>query len=508
MPGNSYKQSQSAGIEASKIAARVKGWLDNVYDNPLKTTWDDIIASTQTFWQDDMAQAVIEVATRCKMRGLPVRYYPQLWTVLCGIANDQWRRRIIHAKGDISSYAFMMGKKVERGEPVWELSPKYFILYVEPGGSCTVKGEKGFGKSLFGTQNLCKPYCETFRHVVTGVYADSFVSDILDKPFDYYHYHSRMSSQLTEALEIKIKALEKQRNEWKGSGEPIYNHPLLIDLIDEASMSRGKHRTMAETTMQQMYIQGIARHIGIWTAEIHPFDDVVVWVRDHLTHEFEFTERGKLNAIIKTGGHTKEKKVWGFKSLEDLIRDGEPHIRYRPYAPVSFTVDVDVIAMLDVFNARMELKLKSGQKVNEIDEWREIVRWLHEDKAARLDEQFGLTYNQFVTSIALFLVELEEYEDNMRKLGGRPSKSKKPLKITQQLIHSVTMGGPFEVKRGTLAEHVVKARRILQHYDYRKFERMEVEKEVYEKLRQSEIPIDLLDEAWKSHVEAKKDLQE
>ena len=478
----------NAGIEAAKLASKVRAHIDKLYSNPRHATWDDLIKSTSVYYEENMVEAVIEMIHYASSFGLPPEYFPPFWEMLKRIMAAQMQLRVKYAKGDMSSYGYLLGEPNVRGEAVWKLSDKWFTFHMDPGGAGLIEGRRGFGKTLLATQNIALPYIDSYRHVVSGIYIDSIVPDRNPDAIKYYHFHSSMSQQLQTAIQIKIDHLQKQVDKPDYiEGKTILEHPLVIDLIDEASMSRGKYRTMSDKTMQQMYVATIARHIGIWVCEVHPFDDTVVWVRNSLTHEYSFTDRGKLDAHINVLGqkYPEEKKIWGFKSLESRIKSGEPHIRYRPYAPVSFTVDVDVIAMLDHLNKQMSAALDAGKKVDEIEEWRITLKWLKDNKVAKIDELFGLTYNNVVASLAIFCVELEKYNTIMKGTDRY-----KAIKITRDLVEGVMSDCPFPVKAGTLGGHITKAKRIIQSYDYKKEVREDLIEKVRSDLRSQGAPID------------------
>jgi len=471
---------QNAGIEAAKLASQVKAAQDNLYSNPFKANYQKLIDSTALYYDDDMAEAVVECLQRCESYKMPIGFFPKFWNVLRGIRAVQDQRRVKYSKSDMSSYGFLKGAVDFLGEPVWELSNEWFTYHMDPGGSGCIGGPRGSGKTLLGTQKLSLPYIETYRHVVTGIYADEIYSKVIDNPFNYYHYHSSMNKQLQCAIQIKIDFLQEQMDKPDYiEGKTMLKHPLVLDMIDEASMSRGKHRSMSDKAQQQMYIAGIARHLGIFVWEIHPFDDIMKWVRESLTHMYEFTEQGKMEATIKVAGRKtlKEKKIWGFTSLEKLVEDGLPHIRYRPHAPVSFTVDVDAVAMLDHFNRVFEERLERKEKVPEIQEWQDTLDWLRKDKAAQIDIHSGLTYGNVVFTLAMFYLKLTEYNKNRKGIDNY-----KPMKITQQLIENIMNDSPFPVKKDALAGDVGRAKRILSTHDFKEMARDEIEKNIYSKL--------------------------
>lgn len=479
--------SSSAGVEAAKQAAHLEAKMASLYSDPFNAPYPELLDSTSTYYDEDMTEAVAECLQYAEATGLEVKYLPDFWNDLRRIRIIQKQLRAKYAKGDVSAYSYLRGKTIVRGEPVWKLSDKWFIYDMDPGGSGLIEGGRGFGKTLLGTQDISLPYIDSYRHVVSGIHVDKIVPDRNPEAKKYYHYNSSLNGQLQTAIEIKIASMEKQLNEHKGPEKLIFKHPLVIDMIDEASMSRGKYRTQSDKAMQQMYVAAIARHLGIWVCEIHPFDDTLIWVRDTLTHKFTFTERGKLNAIIKKSGQKipEEKKIWGFKSLEDRIRDGDPRIEYRPYAPVSFTVDVNIIAMLDQLNRQMKASMDAGEKVDEIAEWTIPLKWLKDNIIVSADEIFGLTYNNVVSSLALFMAANEEYDKIMKGTDKY-----RPLRITRDLVEGVMERTPFQVKAGTLGGDVMKARRFLKTFEYGEKKREEIEDEILSKLRAQGAAID------------------
>jgi hypothetical protein len=484
------KGSKSLGLEAAALAGDVQGGLDETYEDPLSAHWPGLMKSTATFIDDDMADCVIENISYAKSFGLKPKFFPRFFNQLNEIRTTQAQRRAKYAKGDMSSYGWLKGKDKKLGEPVWELSVKWGTLYYDHGGSALIEGGRRMGKTLYGTQSISLPWINTFRHVVSGVYADEINSEVLtgpmgasDNPYHFYHYQSSMNKQLQTALRIKIESLERQAAE--GVKHPV--HPLIVDLIDEAAISKGKYRTSSDKVMQQMYIAAIAGHIGIFVVEIHPFDTAVIWVRESVTHRFKFTERGRMTATVFKPGQAKPniKRIWGFKSLEKRIDDGDEYIKYRPYAPESFSVDVDVIAMLDFVNEQMELRAEKGKEMSEIEQWRNVVRWLETDKEANLSGAFGISYGKMVSAIAIFMVQIERYNVLMK---GHDKY--KPVRIAQQLVEQMMADSPWPVNRNTLGEDIVKARHILKAIDLKKNIRAEVEKDIIGKLRSQGVKID------------------
>ena len=482
-----YKTNKNLGIEAAKAAGRVKAKINKIYSSSYARPWMPIIDSLAVYHDDDLVDCVLENIEYAMTFGLPPKYFPRFFLDLTLKMGKQSQLRGKYSKGDMSSYGWLEGKDKDKGRPVWEMSEKFFTLYYDHGGSALIKGPRRSGKTLLATQDIALPWIKTYRHVVSGIYVDEIMIDgKKQKPaYSHYHYHSSMNKQLQDVLNIKIEALEKQIDE----GVEHLVHPIVVDVIDEAALSKGKYRTTSDRVMQQMYIAAIAGHLGIFVVEIHPFDTAVIWVRESLTHEFEFLERGRLKATVYQSGSAVPNidELWGFKSLEERIdaAGAIDYMKYRPYAPESYVVDVDVIAMLDFVNEQLELMVEQGEKFTEIDQWRAGLKWLKEDRESQLSGAMGISYGKMVSSLAILLVQLERYNDIMKGTDKY-----KPIKITQQLIERIMDDSPWPVKRNTLGEHVVKARQVLRTMNIREKAREEATTEIIDRLRAQGIDID------------------
>jgi hypothetical protein len=238
---------------------------------------------------------------------------------------------------------------------------------------------------------------------------------------------------------------------------------------------------MSDKVQQQMYIAAISGHLGIFVGEIHPFDSETKWVRESITHKYEFIDQGTVIASVNKPGKSgwDIKKIYGFKSLERSIDDGDDYLKYRPYAPEAYQVDVDIISMLDYINDLMEESQKDGGKpLDEIEQWHKVRDWLDKNKKEKGILAFGLNYGQMVHAISAIQVSMEEYNELMARTPDF-----KPIKITQQVWETIMNESPWPVKRNTLGESIVQARAVLKGYNRTERVKEDARNEILEAIR-------------------------
>jgi hypothetical protein len=488
----------SDGEKAAALAGHVKARLQRFINNPFSFSYADLLDLSDLCYDDDVSDGIKSRISHCMKSGNPPIYYPKfIGQDLPITLSSQAQRRAKYSKGDMSSYGWLKGAEQLKGEPHWEVADDWFTLYFDYGGGLLIKGPRRTGKTLLATNKIALKYIQqpaTFRtkkmapeqthlykHTISGVFAE----EIYSKKFEalkidwkeYYHYHSSLNSQLQTACRIKEESLKMQQK-YKVKH---MKHPLVFDLIDEGTTSRGRQQTMSDKVQQQMYIAAIAGHLGIFVAEIHPFDSETKWVRESITHKYEFISRGTLIASVNKAGESRWdiKKIFGFKSLEQSIDDGDDYLKYRPYAPEAFRIDVDVIKMLDNINQQMEESQKDGGKpLDEIEQWTKNREWLEKNILEEGVNAFGINYGQMVHAVSAIQISMEEYNELMKDTEGF-----KPIKITQQTWETILSESPWPIKRNTLGESIVQARGVLKGYNRTKRLEEEAKKEVLELIR-------------------------